>query len=257
MLAAALLPDESRNRLLAALPNGYSVVCPSRIEELIHGLAAREWAVLILDPIVVNQDAYAGILDVVDRVGLDLVLWTPRLTALAAARVAAAAHLRVAALFEEFDPDERMLRALVRASPLFAATPGLFQRISVALEHMRLPVRVPVIGLAGGAPIPHAVAEFAGRVRLGQRAVEREFTRVGLRAPHWLLNAVRAARAWPLLHRVGLSLEEVCRLTDYHSIRTMTLHFRRLIGMPPRAAARDLPTGEFVDRMAARVLHIP
>lgn len=246
MLAiGALLKSDSEQRLRAAVPYTCTVISHSRPCEMITRIARREVDLVVLDPMVLNHDGYDAVLESIRVCCVDLILWTSHLTPQSGGRILHAQGLPVRLLISAFDDADRLLRRIVRQDSDQAAMVRVGQLLAPGLRCIRQEISIPVIGVQAGARVPRSVLEFVEAARLSRRTVERELLKGRLGRPKRLLDVLRAARAWPYVSQLGLSMGEVSLAAGYHSERAMVERFRAMVDLPPRRARRSITSASF------------
>ena len=90
---------------------------------------------------------------------------------------------------------------------------------------------------------PPSLDELSELTGLGQFALLRAFRAETGLPPHAYLNQVRVRRARRLLDR-GLTPAEVAACTGFADQAHLTRHFKRVVGVPPRAYQRERGTGQ-------------
>lgn len=218
-------------------------------------MVERTRCLVVVDPAGLNADAYSQLLLSVRRAGSPLVLWSAKLTTMCAARVVAASEVvPTEVLFSEFDNRSRLLRALVRTEPAPTASALILRYLAPLSPRLHPEIRVKLVGLFGGAPVPPSSALFASQTCWGRRTVERDFRQAGIASVKRVLDAARAAAAWYWLQKLNVPLAQVASEAYFSSVRTLTAQFHDLAGLAPRQAVRNLSTHDFSERISARII---
>jgi LacI family transcriptional regulator len=95
-----------------------------------------------------------------------------------------------------------------------------------------------------------SVEEWATRVGVSRRVLERRFQAALNRSPHAMIQHERIGRAKSLLATTDLPVSIIAERCGYQSNERLTVNFRDSVGVPParyRRAAREKPAGSSAD----------
>jgi hypothetical protein len=143
-----------------------------------------------------------------------------------------------------------VIARVLRAPYLVSVTARLFHVLASRLRLLSSPSRTLAVGLLGGLDIPRSVEEFARVSGSRRRSIERQLAALGIGSAKRFLDAVRVARAWDILTAKPASLQHVCDLAGFASVRRLSEQFqyflatpvRRTIELDPRTVAAQLAT---------------
>jgi hypothetical protein len=131
------------------------------------------------------------------------------------------------------------------------AVAHLAHALAPCLQRLPLDEQFPAAVLFGERPVS-TLEQFLDRCPGQRRTVERAFGSVGIPSVARLLDGVRLCSTWEGLP-LEPTLEAAAARFGYESPRTLSEHYGLFAGWSPRRATRNLTTGDFVDRVAARV----
>jgi len=84
-----------------------------------------------------------------------------------------------------------------------------------------------------------SVEEWAARVGVSRRVLERRFQAALGRSPHAMMQHERVERAKSLLTGTDLSVAAIAERCGYQSNERLTVNFRELVGVPPSGYRRN------------------
>lgn len=145
-------------------------------------------------------------------------------------RLAAEVVLMIEAIWAGEDPESPVL-----IPPLDIVTRG-----SSSYEAVNDPVvRRAMQHLVAEVATLISVEEWAGKIGVSRRVLERKFQTALGRSPHAMIQHERVERAKNLLSTTELPVAIIAERCGFQSNERLTVNFRELVGVPPVAYRRD------------------
>ncbi|MBI3567571.1 MAG: hypothetical protein HY084_05140 [Gemmatimonadetes bacterium] len=254
MRILAILAHDARRHLQHAVAPAYQLLPDHGLAASLATLKSRGCDALVLDPAILDDDAYGRVLAAIAATSLPVVIYTP-LTAAGARRV-----LQI----EEFGPRELILRGvdddleLIRQKIASLMAPSvtsvLFSGAATRFRRFPESLQTASVRLFGGGPLPRWVDEFAESAQLGRRSIDRWMLRSGLSGASTLLDVARLARTWEPLAERKERPADVASSHGYSRLRLLVSHSRRLVGVVPAELGRSISRDEFTGRLSRALL---
>ncbi len=247
MRILALIPADARRTIENSIGTTHVLVREKKGHSPIDTLRERKCDVLVLDPVVFDDETYAEILPLLSS--MPVLLYTS-LSHLTAQRIVLATELGAHDLLlsNREDSVELLLRKLDALLPP-AAPALLLSRAAQSFRRFPDPLRTAAVGLFGTGPLPRWVDELSDATGLARRTVDRWMERTGIDGAAMLLDAARMARVWEPVVERQLSPRDVCVECGYARPRLLVSHSRRIIGVLPSDFAAKFTRERFVDRL--------
>jgi hypothetical protein len=248
MRILALLPADARRTIEQSVGTTHVMVREKKGRSAVETLRERKCDVLVLDPAVLDDEAYAELLPLLNSV--PVLLYTS-LSHVAAQRIVQVAELGAheLVLCGREDSAELLLRKL--ASLVAPSAPALLlSRAAQSFRRFPDSLRTASVGLFGTGPLPRWVDELSDATGLARRTVDRWMERTGIDGAAMLLDAARMARVWEPVVERKLAPRDVCLECGYARPRLLASHARRIVGELPAEFAAKFTRERFADRLA-------
>jgi transcriptional regulator GlxA family with amidase domain len=151
--------------------------------------------------------------------------------------------------FDGVDDEAALLASHLRRMTNASMPAVIMTGIAGMLRTLPPALASAVVGLFGWMPIPHRVADFVGVVGMERRSIERALRRSGFRGASPVLMTARLARTWSDLEDPSARASTVALRSGFLSARTLADQYRRVLGLPPRAARAQLSPDAFARRL--------
>jgi AraC-like DNA-binding protein len=142
------------------------------------------------------------------------------------------------------------LRHLLRANAELTARALLGAAVAAKVLLLPVPVQQGLLEILGGYPSGGKARQFTQRLMFGHRQAERDVRAATDQSLGRLVRMIRLASAWDLVAS-GEPIGNAARATGYRDSSAYAEGFRKLVGLSPSEAHRELDTAAFVGRLLA------
>lgn len=245
----ALLSPGSHRDLCARLPTNTTSKLVT-VREAERALAESVGWLVVVDPGEISPFAFASLMRSARSAGARAVIYATLTPAVAATIFEGGRLADLDFVARDAESVQDVFRSILGGLPL--AKGLLFKHISDRVERLVTPLRISVLGLFAGNPLPIRVREFVAWSNVPASTATECMNRAGLRPSVDLLLAVRLCETWQALADARLTQEAIAARHGF-SVRGLSGAYRRFTGLSPRRAASTLDVGELVLRIARRL----
>ncbi len=246
-----VLATQDTHRVLSRwMPNSSHVVAVTTADELAVGMRAREYARVLVDPMLLPEAHLDGFSASLGTLPTRVVLLCPTLDDAICqrlGRIGATGYCDVLALTVSCDP--AFLKRRLSRLDVPSAQGALFARVAPLVNQVRRDLRPNLIRLFVGGELPTGAGNLRGCDIVSLRTLQRCLIDAGVVSLRCLVDACRLTRWYDLIMRTECSLTDCAVLAGYTSVRTIRNHSRALVGMSPLSVRRLLDPDEFAVRV--------
>jgi hypothetical protein len=247
----ALLPDDSHRRLTAVVAHRHKVVRLSAVCDLARAATAGEVAACVVDPFRGRPGVIETLAAALESGDFPVLLYT----SLDGSRVREVLELQQRSgadvLFCVHDEQPEYLRRAIDRIGAVSLAPLLLRELAPEFNQLPDQLGARCAGLFGGWGIPKTTSEFFAYSRVNERTGIRWMKRARLRGTEDLLRCARLVLTWEDVRDPASNLADVALRAGIGTERALYNAYRNYCGLPPRRAARDLPTAELAIRAAS------
>jgi AraC-like DNA-binding protein len=249
MRIQAYLPNTSWDMLAGILPAHTSVERITSAQGLVAGVEHGDVYAIVVDVAEIREDLFDRVLAALYRNPGSVVVLSA-LSSIVALRIIQLASVGPVEVCVVGEGDAQLLRAIIRSLAQPTVPAYLIHLLAGRFAGLPRDLRTATTGLFSNRGVPRSAGVFSALGGASLATVDRQLKSAGLRPAKRLIDVGLVARTWRHLEAGRLSLGEVARRVGYSGSRTLDSHFARLVGLPPRAAAKALSAAEIAGRLA-------
>lgn len=252
----ACLSEDSFASLQRSLATGQTVRRVIERRQLQSEFARGGGDLFVFDPELGRDDFFASVMRAVAETPMPIVLMANLSGRTVARRILAGARYGVSdVLLEPFDVDARSLGARLQLAHESCATTLLLSRLSKHFESLPSRLQLPLFESMFGRKPPVNVDTLAVTTALSRHTIDRWLQRAGLLGPKRVLDAVKLSRLKDRT-RAAPHPARSLEFAGFVSRRTAAERCSQLIRSSLSIAMVQMPTSEFVDRLASAVVAV-
>lgn len=221
------------------------------VHQALAFLALNRTAVLILDPSLLSESNIDLLTTAISRDGIPVLIYTAFVHARLRSVLDIVRTINCEILFSDLEDDATLLMRLLESTDCTSPCMLMLRQLAPELRHLPAALAHETAGLFGWRRMPSSVGTFCNATDMSARRVGRWLQRIGVRSPSLLLSCARLARTWHGIYDPRDTSEKSAALGGFETVRNMTDHHRRVVGISYRYARETLTANEFARLLSA------
>ena len=244
----------TRALLSGCFRHGSRVTIAATVGDLLTALRSCEGECVLIDPMLVPDERLESVCSAAVERAARVLLLFPRLDEVACHRLVRAGVVGVSeVLLVDGSDDASMTAHRLRRMPASSAQGAVLRQVTMHLKRIPATLRVRLVQLFAGGPLPRSAIDLCNRNGLGLRTVQRCIGEAGFRGTQRIVDACRLTRWYDMMQLSERSPDWIAANVGYSSTRTLRAHCQVLVHSPPRTIRSQVDANDFAQRLTRAI----